>query len=136
MTGTLRVDVCVIGGGSGGLGVAAAASQLGAATALVERGRMGGDCLNYGCIPSKALIAAARAAETVRQAGRFGIDTSPPAVRFDRVMDHVRGVIGRIAPHDSADRFGALGVRVIAADARFVARDRLVAGDTEIVARR
>ncbi|MGE0748808.1 MAG: NAD(P)/FAD-dependent oxidoreductase [Rhodospirillales bacterium] len=136
MTETLHVDVCVIGGGSAGLSVAAAASQLGAPTALVERGRMGGDCLNYGCVPSKALIAAARAAEAVRQAGRFGIETSPPAVRFDRVMDHVRGVIGRIAPHDSADRFTALGVRVIAADARFVAPDRLVAGEVEVVARR
>jgi len=136
MTETLRVDVCVIGAGSGGLSVAAAAAQLGAATVLVERGRMGGDCLNYGCIPSKALIAAARAAQAVREAGRFGIETTPPAVRFDLVMEHVQGVIDRIAPHDSADRFTALGVRVIAADARFVAPDRIAAGDMEIVARR
>jgi pyruvate/2-oxoglutarate dehydrogenase complex dihydrolipoamide dehydrogenase (E3) component len=136
MTETLRVDVCVIGGGSGGLSVAAAASQLGAATALIERARMGGDCLNFGCVPSKSLIAAARAAAAVRAAGRFGVDADEPAVDFARVHDHVHGVIARIAPHDSADRFTALGVRVIAASARFTGPDRLVAGDVEVFARR
>lgn len=136
MTEHLRADVCVIGGGSGGLTVAAGAAQLGATTILVERGAMGGDCLNYGCVPSKSLIAAARAAEGVRTAGRFGIRAAPPTIDFRAVHDHVKGVIAAIAPHDSVERFTALGVRVIAAHARFVAPDRIEAGPFTITARR
>ncbi|MBM3488604.1 MAG: dihydrolipoamide dehydrogenase [Alphaproteobacteria bacterium] len=136
MTEHLRADVCVIGGGSAGLTVAAGAAQLGAATILVERGAMGGDCLNYGCVPSKSLIAAARAADGVRTAGRFGIRAAAPAVDFGAVHDHVKGVIAAIAPHDSVERFTALGVRVIGASARFVAPDRIEAGPHAITARR
>lgn len=132
----LSVDLCVIGAGSGGLTVAAGASQMGATVALVERGLMGGDCLNYGCVPSKALLAAARAAEQMRRAGRLGIERHEPRIDFAAVMDHVQGVIEAIAPHDSQERFEGLGVRVIRAEARFVARNRIEAGGETIQARR
>jgi len=136
MTQTLSADICVIGGGSGGLTVAAGASQLGAKTILVERAKMGGDCLNYGCVPSKALIAAGHAAHAVRRAARFGIDVGPPSADFARVRDYVQGVIAEIAPQDSVERFEGLGVRVIAASARFHDHATVAAGDRLITARR
>ena len=132
----LKVDVCVIGAGSGGLTVAAGASQMGAAVALVERGRMGGDCLNYGCVPSKALLAAAHAAQAHREGRRFGVNGTPPAVDFQAVHDHVQGVIAGIAPQDSETRFTALGVRVVRASARFVSPREIEAGGLQIEARR
>lgn len=131
-----RVDICVIGGGSGGLSVAAGAVQMGASVALVERARMGGDCLNTGCIPSKALIAAAHRANAMRNSGKFGIASVTPDVNFEDVYRHVHGVIAAIAPHDSVERFTGLGVNVIKAEARFVRPDLLAAGDTMIRARR
>ncbi len=131
----IRCDICVIGGGSGGLSVAAGASRMGADTVLIERARMGGDCLNYGCVPSKALLAAAHAAEAARQAGRFGVSAAP-VVDFAAVHDHVHGVIADIAPHDSVERFEGLGVRVIQAEARFTGRRSVRAGGCEITARR
>ena len=123
MAQIVTADLCVIGAGSGGLTVAAVASQLGLATVLSERAKMGGDCLNYGCVPSKALIAAGNAAEAVRRAPQFGVDAGAPRADFARVHAHVRDVIASIAPQDSAERFAGLGVRVIAAEARFIARD-------------
>ncbi len=132
----IRADLCVIGAGSGGLSVAAGASQMGAETVLIERGRMGGDCLNYGCVPSKALIAAARAAHTVRRAGRFGVDGHEPDIDFARVHAHVHGVIEAIAPMDSQERFEGFGVTVLREHARFTGPDRLQAGPTEVRARR
>ena len=111
MTNEITADICVIGGGSGGLSVAAGASQMGADVVLLESGKMGGDCLNYGCVPSKAMIAAAHAAHAVRNADRFGIDAGEPPVDFEKVHDHVHGVIGAIAPHDSVERFEGMGVR-------------------------
>lgn len=136
MSETLSVDICVIGAGSGGLTVAAGASQLGASTVLIERAKMGGDCLNYGCVPSKALLAAAHAAVAVRGAARFGVTAQPPHVDFAAVHRHVHGVIGAIAPNDSEERFTGLGVRVIRADARFVGPDKVEAGGHRIRARR
>src|SRR5215469_16229222 len=100
MAERLDVDMCVIGAGSGGLSVAAGASQLGQKVVLIERGKMGGDCLNYGCVPSKSLIAAARAANAIRGAQRFGIAGGEPAIDYRAVRDHVRGVIAEIAPND------------------------------------
>src|SRR3546814_13899481 len=88
----IETNLCVIGAGSGGLTVAAGASQMGARVVLIEKGRMGGDCLNYGCVPSKALIAAAHAAQAARTGGRFGVDGHAPAVDFRAVHDHVHGV--------------------------------------------
>ncbi|MEZ5839734.1 MAG: FAD-dependent oxidoreductase [Hyphomicrobiales bacterium] len=136
MAAELRPDICVIGAGSGGLSVAAAAAAFGVSVVLVEKDRMGGDCLNPGCVPSKALISAARAAAAIRAAGRFGIDAGEPQVDFARVMAHVHGVIGEIAPNDSEERFAGLGVRVIRAAARFTGPDTVAAGGETIRARR
>jgi pyruvate/2-oxoglutarate dehydrogenase complex dihydrolipoamide dehydrogenase (E3) component len=119
MADPIATDLCVIGGGSGGLAVAAGAVQMGASVVLIEKGKMGGDCLNYGCVPSKALIAAGKAAQTIRSAGRFGVNGHEPAVDYLAVHAHVHGVIGAISPHDSEERFEGLGVKVLRAPARF-----------------
>jgi pyruvate/2-oxoglutarate dehydrogenase complex dihydrolipoamide dehydrogenase (E3) component len=136
MTRTIKVDICVIGAGSGGLSVAAGASQMGAKVALIERAKMGGDCLNYGCIPSKSLIAAAHAAHTMRHADKFGIANVTPAVDYAALRDHIRGVIAAIEPNDSVERFTALGVNVIQAAARFTGPAEIEAGDIRVQARR
>ncbi|HEY7609152.1 MAG TPA: FAD-dependent oxidoreductase, partial [Alphaproteobacteria bacterium] len=91
MADTLEVDLCVIGAGSGGLSLAAGAVQMGARVALIEKHKMGGDCLNYGCVPSKSLLAAAHVAALQRQPGAFGVAPHEPAVDFARVHDHVHG---------------------------------------------
>lgn len=136
MSEKLNVDICVIGAGSGGLSVAAGASQLGMKTVLIEKHKMGGDCLNYGCVPSKALLAAAHAAEAQRRPGPFGIESSGFTIRQKDVYKHVRDVIAAIEPNDSVERFSGLGVRVILSEGRFVAPDRVAARDFEITARR
>ncbi|MBL8838175.1 MAG: FAD-dependent oxidoreductase [Alphaproteobacteria bacterium] len=133
---TIDTDICVIGAGSGGLSVAAGAVQLGARVVLIEAQRMGGDCLNTGCVPSKAMLAAGHVAATMRGAGRFGIDAVEPVVRFDAVQDHVHGVIAAIAPHDSVERFTRLGCTVIEARAKFVGPMEVEAGDARVRARR
>jgi pyruvate/2-oxoglutarate dehydrogenase complex dihydrolipoamide dehydrogenase (E3) component len=132
----ITCDLCIIGAGSAGLSLAAGAAQMGASVVLIERGTMGGDCLNTGCVPSKSLIAAARAAHVAQEAGHFGIRYAPPAVDFRAVHAHVHGVIARIAPHDSVERFTELGVRVLRAEAAFSGPNEVVAGDARIVARR
>ncbi len=132
----LEADICVIGAGSGGLSVAAGAAQLGARTVLIESGRMGGDCLNYGCVPSKSLLAAAHQAVAHREGGALGVFYAPPRVDWDLARAHVRRAIAAIAPHDSVARFEALGVTVIAASARFVDPATVVAGDYRVTARR
>ena len=132
---TIACDICVIGAGSAGLTVAAAAASFGQKVVLVERGRMGGDCLNYGCVPSKALIAAARHAAAARDGARFGI-TASPAVDFSAVSRHIHGTIAAIAPHDSVERFEGLGVTVIEDEAHFVDHETVEAGGNRIRARR
>ena len=129
MTETLNVDICVIGAGSGGLSVAAGASQLGASVVLIEKARMGGDCLNFGCVPSKAMLAAAHAAETVRSAGRFGVRTGEPEIDSGGVYDHIKGVIAAIEPNDSVERFEGMGVTVIKGEGRFTGRGEVEVGD-------
>ncbi|MEM9050168.1 MAG: FAD-dependent oxidoreductase [Pseudomonadota bacterium] len=136
MTRMLEADLCVIGAGSGGLSVAAGAAQMGSRVVLVERGKMGGDCLNYGCVPSKALLASAACAQAMRDAGPFGIAPATPQVDYAAVMAHVHAVIAAIAPHDSVERFEGLGVTVVQAEGRFTAPDQLQAGETRIKARR
>ena len=136
MTEILTPDLCVIGAGSGGLSVAAAAAAFGVPVVLIEKGRMGGDCLNYGCVPSKALIAAAKHADAFRRAAPFGIAAQRPQVDFGKVHDHVHRVIAAIAPNDSVERFTGLGVRVIAGAARFKDRGTVAVGEFEIKARR
>jgi pyruvate/2-oxoglutarate dehydrogenase complex dihydrolipoamide dehydrogenase (E3) component len=136
MAEPIRTDLCVIGAGSGGLAVAAGAVQMGAKVVLIEQGKMGGDCLNYGCVPSKSLIAAGRAAHAIRTAGRFGVNGHEPAIDFLGVHDHVKGVIAAIAPHDSQERFEKLGVEVIRTHARFVGPQEVEADGRRIRARR
>jgi pyruvate/2-oxoglutarate dehydrogenase complex dihydrolipoamide dehydrogenase (E3) component len=131
----IETDICVIGAGSGGLSVAAGAVQMGARVVLIEAGEMGGDCLNAGCVPSKALIAAAKAAEAQRHGFR-GVAPHDPQIDFAAVKDHVHAVIAQIAPVDSQDRFEGLGCTVIRAFARFTGPDEVVAGDTTVRARR
>jgi pyruvate/2-oxoglutarate dehydrogenase complex dihydrolipoamide dehydrogenase (E3) component len=121
----LRPDLCVIGAGSGGLSVAAGAAQMGASVVVVERAEMGGDCLNTGCVPSKALLAAAKAAHHVRTAGRFGVNGHEPSVDFASVHRHVHRAIAAIAPHDSQERFEGLGATVLRTTARFVSPTRI-----------
>ncbi|WP_238368822.1 dihydrolipoyl dehydrogenase family protein [Mesobacterium pallidum] len=133
---TIKTDLLVIGAGSGGLSVAAGAAQMGADVTLLEAGEMGGDCLNYGCVPSKALLAAAKAAHAQAEAARYGIADVAPQVDYDAVMAHVHGVIDQIAPVDSQERFEGLGVRVIRETGRFKDMDTVIAGDHEITARR
>ncbi|MCB8839582.1 NAD(P)/FAD-dependent oxidoreductase [Aurantimonas sp. VKM B-3413] len=132
----LTPDICVIGAGSGGLTTAAAAAAFGVDVVLIERGRMGGDCLNYGCVPSKALIAAGKHAAAIREAERFGIRAGQPDVDFPAVKDHVQGVIAAIAPNDSVERFEGLGVTVIKAAAHFVDERTVAAGERLVRARR
>lgn len=134
--GGLYADLCIIGAGSGGLSVAAGAVQMGASVVLIEKGAMGGDCLNTGCVPSKALIAAAHTAHAVRHGRQFGIESAEPTIHYREVHDHVHGVIGAIAPHDSVERFEGLGVQVIQAAARFVDARTVEAGGERITARR
>ena len=134
--GEMRADLCVIGAGSGGLTVAAGAAQLGVSVILIEKHKMGGDCLNYGCVPSKSLIAAARRAHLMRSSAPFGIMPTNPTISYKGVHDYVHSVIATIAPNDSAERFIGLGVNVIRATAQFISRDTVLAGDQRIKARR
>jgi len=136
MSELIQTDICVIGAGSGGLSVAAGAAQMGAKTVLIEKGKMGGDCLNYGCVPSKALIAAGHAANTTRHAGKFGVNGHEPEVNFAAVNDHVHSVIAAIAPHDSVERFEGLGVNVIQGAARFTGPREVEVNGTRIRAKR
>ncbi|MDP2619617.1 MAG: FAD-dependent oxidoreductase, partial [Hyphomicrobiales bacterium] len=136
MAEILKPDICVIGAGSGGLSVAAAAAAFGVSCVLIEKGKMGGDCLNYGCVPSKALLAAAKHAQSVREAARFGISAGEPQINFTTVRDHIRDVIAVIEPNDSVERFTGLGVRVIEAEARFKDKRSVIAGSYDVRARR
>jgi pyruvate/2-oxoglutarate dehydrogenase complex dihydrolipoamide dehydrogenase (E3) component len=136
MTRLIQTDLCVIGAGSGGLSVAAGAVQMGARVVLIEAGEMGGDCLNAGCVPSKALLASARAAHAMTAGAALGVAPAAPQVDFAAVKDHVARVIEGIAPVDSQKRFEALGVTVIRAFARFRSAREVEAGDCVIRARR
>ena len=136
MTETIAADICVLGAGSAGLSIAAGASQMGAKTVLIEKGAMGGDCLNFGCVPSKALLVAAKAACLHRHGGRLGVHYEAPRVDFRAVHDHVHGVIAGIAPMDSVERFEGLGVTVIKGAARFVSPREVEVEGTRVRARR
>jgi pyruvate/2-oxoglutarate dehydrogenase complex dihydrolipoamide dehydrogenase (E3) component len=132
---TIKADLCIIGAGSGGLSVAAGAAQLGRKVVLIERHKMGGDCLNYGCVPSKALIAAAGHAHAIRRAGAFGVNAGEPKVDYAGVMKHVHSVIAAIEPNDSVERFEKLGCTVIKAAAKFVSASEVEAGGERIAAK-
>jgi pyruvate/2-oxoglutarate dehydrogenase complex dihydrolipoamide dehydrogenase (E3) component len=116
----LDCDIAIVGGGAGGLSLAAGAVQLGAKVVLVESGKMGGDCLNYGCVPSKALLDAAKL----------------PNIDFSDAMQRVSRAITALAEHDSVERFEHLGVQVIQAPGRFINKKTLMAGEYKIQAKR
>ncbi|QEM81107.1 FAD-dependent oxidoreductase [Halomonas binhaiensis] len=122
-------DIVVIGAGSAGLVASYIASALKARVTLVERHRMGGDCLNTGCVPSKALIRAARAAEDVRRASSYGVNAGEPQVDFPAVMGHVHRAVREVEPHDSPERYRGLGVDVIQGEAVLVDPWRVRIGD-------
>lgn len=124
-----RYHLVVLGAGTAGLVTAAGAASLGAKVALVERHLMGGDCLNVGCVPSKTLIRAARAAHETRNAGEFGVRARDVQVDFATVMERVRRVRAGISPHDSARRFRDLGVDVFIGEGRFRDSDTIQVGD-------
>lgn len=132
----INTDLCVIGAGSGGLSVAAAAAAFGRQVVLIEKHKMGGDCLNYGCVPSKALIAAGKRAHLMQTADPFGIANEKPKVDPRAVHDHVKRVIAAIAPNDSVERFTGLGVKVLLGAAKFTDKRTVVVGEHEIKARR
>lgn len=132
----IKTDLCIIGAGSGGLSIAAGAVQMGADVVLLEGHKMGGDCLNYGCVPSKALIAAGKAAHALKEGEKYGVAKAVPQVDFSDVKAHVSNVIKTIEPHDSVERFEGLGVNVIQEYGRFISPKEVQAGDTIITARR
>src|SRR6266540_2871538 len=125
-------NVVVIGAGTAGLVTAAGTAGLGGRVALIEKHRMGGDCLNTGCVPSKALIASARAAHTVGHAARWGLRDRAPEFAFEDVMERVRERRAAIAPHDSQERFESLGVDVFRGAAHFVSPREVVVGDVRL----
>jgi pyruvate/2-oxoglutarate dehydrogenase complex dihydrolipoamide dehydrogenase (E3) component len=127
-----RYNLVVIGAGTAGLVTAAGAAGLGAKVALIERHLMGGDCLNYGCVPSKAILRAARAVAEVRAAGRFGVRASDVQVDFPRIMERMRRLRAKISPHDSAKRFRDLGVDVFMGEAKFVGSQAIVVAGQQL----
>lgn len=132
----IKADLAIIGAGSGGLSVAAGAAQLGLKVVLFEKGEMGGDCLNYGCVPSKAMIAAAADASGMRDAGALGVTCAGVEASFADVMAHVARTIATIAPVDSQERFEGLGVRVVREQAAFESRDTVVSASLAVKARK
>lgn len=132
----IKTDLLVIGAGSGGLSLAAGASQMGADVVLLEGHKMGGDCLNFGCVPSKALIASAKAAYGQAHTSAYGVADVTPQIDYAAAIEHVAGVIAQIAPVDSQERFEGLGVTVIREWGQFVSPTEVQAGDTTISARR
>mgnify|MGYP001793285878 CR=1 FL=1 len=132
----IKTDVLIIGAGSGGLSVAAGAVQMGADVVLLEGHKMGGDCLNYGCVPSKALIASGKAAYAQRHTAQYGVAPAPGDADYAAAKDHVADVISQIEPVDSQERFEGLGVKVIREYGQFISATEVQAGDTVITARR
>jgi pyruvate/2-oxoglutarate dehydrogenase complex dihydrolipoamide dehydrogenase (E3) component len=135
-TNEFKPDICVIGAGAGGLAAAAAAAAMGVPVVLIERGRMGGQSLNSGSIPSKALLAAAESANALRSGTRFGVKSTRAGIDFAAVNAHVRRAIEAIAPQDSSARFTGLGVRVMAGAARFKDPGTVTVGGATVRARR
>src|ERR1700730_9191151 len=124
-----RYNLVVIGAGTAGLVAAAGAAGLGARVALVERRLMGGDCLNFGCVPSKALIRASRVCGAINRAADYGIASEAPArAQFALVMKRMRRLRAELSANDSAARFKSLGVDVFLGECRFVGRDAAEVG--------
>jgi pyruvate/2-oxoglutarate dehydrogenase complex dihydrolipoamide dehydrogenase (E3) component len=136
MNKQISCDIAIIGAGSGGLSLAAGASQLGAKVVLIEKNKMGGDCLNTGCVPSKSLLAAAKNYWKACNSSELGTHINSAELDFQKAMAHVKKVISTIAVHDSVERFEGLGVKVIKAQAQFVDKKIVNANDYEIHAKK
>lgn len=132
----IKTDLLIIGAGSGGLSIAAGAAQMGASVVMLEGHKMGGDCLNFGCVPSKALIAAGKQAHAMKTGEKLGVAPVMPQVDYASAKDHVHKVIATIEPHDSQERFEGFGVRVIREFGKFISKTEVQAGDHVIEARR
>ena len=135
MSDVQHFDLCVIGAGSAGLSLVAGAAQLGYNTVLIEKDKMGGDCLNTGCVPSKALLKAGKVAQNFRNSDKYGIKSQEPEVDFKAVKEHVSSVIKVIEPHDSQERFEGLGATVIRETAKFLDENTIQAGEHKITAK-
>ncbi len=133
---TLKPDLCIIGAGSGGLSVAAGAAQLGLDVILLEKDKMGGDCLNTGCVPSKALLAAGKRAALHRKTDIKGVFANEPEIDYSAVKDHVADTINTIAPHDSPERFQSLGVNVVLQAGKFISKNTVETEEHVIKAKR
>ncbi len=130
------VDLCIIGAGSAGLSIASGAAQLGRSVVLFEAGEMGGDCLNSGCVPSKAILKAGKIAQSRREGEAFGIKPAKVEIDFEKVKAHIQDVIETIAPVDSQERFEGLGCIVIREFASFKDEQTVVSEKTEVRAKR
>jgi len=128
-------NVIVIGAGTAGLVTAAGTASLGGRVALIERHKMGGDCLNFGCVPSKALISSARLVQNIRRAQDWGLEAQEPKFAFDKVFERMRARRAEIAPNDSQDRFESLGVDVFRGEAKFISPCELEVDGTKLRAR-
>src|SRR5213083_2178557 len=118
-------NVVVIGAGTAGLVTAAGTAGLGGRVALIERNLMGGDCLNFGCVPSKALISSARLIQQIRESEKWGLDRQSPQFVFEKIFERMRARRAKIAPNDSQERFESLGVDVFRGEARFISPDEI-----------
>lgn len=128
-------NAVVIGAGTAGLVTAAGTASLGGRVALIERNKMGGDCLNFGCVPSKALISSSRLAQQIREGEKWGLDQQEPQFDFGKVMERMRSRRAKIAPNDSQDRFESLGVDVFRGEARFISSREIEVDGTRLKAR-
>src|SRR5882762_6008244 len=122
-------NVVVIGAGTAGLVTAAGTAGLGGRVALIERHKMGGDCLNFGCVPSKALISSARLIARIRRAPDWGLRKMEPQFEFREVFERMRQRRAQIAPNDSQERFESLGVDVFRGEAEFLSQHAVQIGD-------
>ncbi|MEQ9317054.1 MAG: FAD-dependent oxidoreductase [Henriciella sp.] len=132
----IKADLAIVGAGSAGLSAAAGAAMLGLDVVLFEEGEMGGDCLNTGCVPSKALISAAKYAAAARESEKYGITSGAPKTNWPAVQAHIRKSIETIAPVDSQERFEGLGVTVVREHAHFTNRNTLASPTTRVTAKR
>ena len=126
MIENIKTDICILGGGSGGLVLAAAARSFGVKTILIENRKMGGECLNYGCIPSKSLIAAADIGHTLKAAEKYGFSFSDVLTNYEKIHQYIQSVIQRISSRDSKERFESLGVKVLTGNSKFIGPNRLI----------
>ncbi len=132
----IKADLAIIGAGAAGLVTASGAAQLGRKVVLFEAGEMGGDCLNYGCVPSKAILTAAHKVHAIREAGKYGVSVGEPSVDFAKVRETIQSAITTIEPNDSQERFEGFGVRVVREYAHFVSEDTVASDSIEVKAKR